>query len=68
MRTQTRQVKFAVPEELANSVEELAKKCGVEPVDVVCVALKFVTELASGDEGLKYLQEHAPQLKSGNVD
>jgi hypothetical protein len=67
LRTQTRQVKFAIPEELANRVEELAKKCGVHPVDIVCVGLKIVTDIASDDEGLKYLRERAPHLKPGKA-
>jgi uncharacterized Fe-S cluster-containing radical SAM superfamily protein len=68
MGTQTRQVKFAIPEELANRVVELAKRCGVDPVNVVCVGLKMVTDIASDDEGLKHLQERAPLLKPGKVN
>ena len=68
MGTQTRQVRFAIPEELANSVEELSKRCGVDPVDVVCVGLKMVTDIASDDEGLTYLQGRAPLLKPGKVN
>jgi hypothetical protein len=67
MGARTRQVKFAIPEELANSVEDLAMKCGVDPVDIVCVGLKIVTDIAREDEGLKYLQERAPQLKPGKA-
>jgi len=62
MRARTRQVKFAIPEELASRVEELAKRCGVEPVNVVCVGLKMVTDIAIDDEGLTFLQERAPLL------
>jgi hypothetical protein len=68
METQTRQVQFAIPEELANRVVELAKRCGVHPEDVVCVGLKMVTDIASDDEGLKHLQERAPLLKPGKVN
>ena len=68
MGARTRQVKFAIPEELASRVEELAKRCGVDPVNVVCVGLKMVTDIASDDEGLKHLQERAPLLKPGKVN
>ena len=68
METRTRQVKFAIPEELATRVEELAKRCGVDPVNVVCVALKVVADIASDDDGLKYLQERAPLLMPGKVN
>ena len=51
MGARTRQVKFAIPEELANSVEDLAKKCGVDPLDIVCVGLKIVTDIAREYEG-----------------
>jgi hypothetical protein len=67
MEAQTRQVKFAIPEELAARVVELAKRCGVLPVDVVCVGLKMVTDIADDDEGLKFLQERAPMLKPGKA-
>jgi Tat protein secretion system quality control protein TatD with DNase activity len=66
--TGTRQVKFAIPKELASRVEELAKRCGVHPVNVVCVGLKMVTDIASDDEGLKFLQERAPLLKPEKVN
>jgi hypothetical protein len=68
MEARTRQVKFAIPEDLANRVQELAKRCGVDPVNVVCVGLKMVTDIASDDEGLKQLQERAPLLKPGRVN
>jgi len=68
MGSRTRQVRFAIPEELANRVEELAKRCGVDPVNVVCVGLKMVTDIASDDEGLKHLQERAPLLKPEKVN
>jgi uncharacterized Fe-S cluster-containing radical SAM superfamily protein len=68
MGARTRQVKFAIPEELASRVEELAKRCGVDPVNVVCVGLKMVTDIASDDEGLKHLQERAPLLNPGKVN
>ena len=68
MGIRTRQVRFALPEELANRVEELAKRCGVAPLNVVCVGLKMVTDIASDDEGLRHLQERAPLLKPEKVN
>jgi hypothetical protein len=68
MEMRTRRVTFALPEDLAVRVEELAKRCGVNSVDVVCVALKMVTDVALDDEGLKYLQDRAPTLKPGKVN
>jgi hypothetical protein len=64
----TRQVKFAISEELANRVEELATRCRVHPVSVACVGLKMITDIASDDEGLKHLQERSPLLKPGKVN
>ena len=66
MKTGTRQVTFGIPEELAERVVKLAKRCGVPPVNVVCVGLKMVTDIASDDEGLRELQERAPLLKGVN--
>jgi hypothetical protein len=68
MGTTTRQVRFDIPVELANRVIELSQRCGVDPVNVVCVGLKMVTDIASDDEGLKHLQERAPLLKPGKVN
>jgi hypothetical protein len=63
-----RQLKFSIPDELANCVEELAKKCRVAPVNIVCVGLKMVTDIASDEEGLRYLQERMPLLKPRKVN
>ena len=69
METGTRQVKYAIPEDLVKRVEALAKRCGVDPINVVCVGLKMVTDVAIDDEGLRYLQELAPLLlKAGKVN
>jgi hypothetical protein len=68
MAEKGRQVSFTIPEELADRVEELAEKCGVPSVNVACVCLKLVTEIAMDDEGLEYLQSHEPLLKPDVVD
>jgi hypothetical protein len=64
----TLKVKFTIPEQLALRVEELAKRCGVPPENVACVGLKMVTDIASDDEGLRYLQERTPLLKPDAVN
>ena len=70
MRPAMQEVKFVIPKELAERVLELAKRCGVPPVNVACVGLKMVTDIADDTEGggLKFLQERAPLLKPENVN
>lgn len=63
MRSGTNQVRFVIPEELADRLEELAKQCGVPAVKVVCVGLRMTTDIAQDRDGLRDLQERAPLLK-----
>lgn len=68
MKTRMQEVKFAIPDELAARVTDVARRCGVPPVNVVCVGLKMVTDIASDDEGLRALQERSPLLKPEAVN
>jgi hypothetical protein len=65
---QMREMRFTIPEHLAKRLDEMAKTCGVDPVNVICVAITMITDYGADDERLELLKARAPLLKSETIN